>query len=187
MSHEAQNQIPGFVSQRVFQKANQKYNESSRQDGKFSDPVSREMIASGEAKGTKGEYIVAEMLAEMGYEVMVILGKKSYDVKAKIKGKWRRIEVKTAGQKGRSHQFGFCFIKTNRYDLLATVFVGYDYTSVQISGEEGKKFIDRIGNLSKKTKRPGRTISFNQWRTHCKLQGLEAFFDMTKKNIERLV
>jgi len=185
MSHEVKNQIPGFVSQRVFQKANQKYNESSRKDGKFSDPVSREMIAAGEAKGTKGEYIVAEMLAEMGYEVMVILGKKSYDVKAKIKGKWRKIEVKTAGQAGRSNNFCFSFIKTNYYDLLATVFVGYDYTGVQISGKEGKKFIDKFG--TENDKRPGKVIIFNQWRTHSKLQGLEAFFDMTKKNVERLV
>jgi len=185
MSHEAKNQIPGFVSQRLFQKANQKYNESSRKDGKFADPVSREMVAAGDEKGGKGEYIVAEMLAEMGYEVMVMLGKKSYDVKAKIKGKWRRVEVKTAGQAGKSSIFGFAYIKTRYYDLLATVFVGYDYTSVQVSGEEGKKFIDKFGTSS--DNRPGRCINFNQFRTHCKLQGLEAFYDMTKENVERLV
>ena len=185
MSNATQNNIPGFVSQRLFQKANQKYNKLSRKDGKFSDPVSREMVAAGDEKGGKGEYIVAEMLAEMGYEVMVILGKQSYDVKVKINRKWRRVEVKTAGQHGASHQFAFSYIKTRYYDLLATVFVGYDYTSVQISGEEGKKFINKFG--SSNAKRPGNCISFNQWRTHCKLQGIEAFFDMTKKNIEHLV
>ncbi len=185
MSNEAKNQIPGFVSQRLFQKANQKYNELSRKDGKFSDPVSREMVAAGDEKGGKGEYIVAEMLAEMGYEVMVLLGKKSYDVKVKIKRKWRKVEVKTAGQHGVSHQFKFSFIKTDYYDLLATVFVGYDYTSVQISGKEGKEFIEAFGSDS--DNRPGKCIAFNQWRSHCKLQGLEAFFDMTKKNVERLV
>ncbi len=185
MSHEAVNKIPGFVSQRLFQKANDKFNGGNRKDGKYSDPVSREMIAAGGAKGTKGEYIVAEMLAEMGYEVMVVIGNKSYDVKAKIKGKWRRIEVKTAAQMGKSHAFLFGAIKTRFYDLLATVFVGYDYTSVQISGKEGKKFIDKVG--SSYENRAGKWISFNQWRTHCKLQGLEAFFDMTKKNVQRLV
>jgi hypothetical protein len=185
MSHEAKNQIPGFVSQRLFQKANKKYNEFSRKDGKFNDPVSREMVAAGDEKGGKGEYIVAEMLAEMGYEVMVILGKKSYDVKAKIKGKWQRVEVKTAGQTGKSNVFAFAFIKTHCYDLLANVFVGYDYTSVQISSTEGKKFIDKFGTSCKK--RPGKCIQFNQFRTHCKLQGLQAFYDMTKENVERLV
>jgi hypothetical protein len=185
MSNEAKNQIPGFVSQRLFQKANRKYNECARKDGKYSDPVSREMVAAGDEKGGKGEYVVAEMLAEMGYEVMVILGRKSYDIKVKIKRKWRKVEVKTAGQQGASHQFAFGFIKTGYYDLLATVLVGYDYTSVQISGEEGKKFIDKFGSSNKR--RPGKCITFNQWRTHCKLQGTEAFFDMTKENVERLV
>lgn len=178
-------QIPGCVSPRLFKAANKMYMEQNRKDGKFSDVVSREMVAAGDEKGGKGECIVSQMFAEMGYEVMVVLGKQSYDVKVKIKGEWRRVEVKTAAQTGRSHVFAFAYIKSDNYDLLATVFVGYDYTSVQISGKEGKKFIDKFGTSSEK--RPGKCIRFNQFRSHCKLRGKEIFFDMTKKNVERLV
>jgi hypothetical protein len=185
MKNEVKNNIPGFVSQRTFQKANEKHTMETRQDGKFSDPVSREMVAAAGDKGSKGEYIVAEMFSEMGYEVMVLFGQKSHDVKVKIKGEWHRVEVKTSTQKGNANNFCFAAIKTRCYDLLATVFVGYDYTSVQISGKEGKRFIDTWGSTIET--KPGRWINFNSFRTHCKLQGMEIFFDMTKKNVERLV
>jgi len=191
MSHEAKNQIPGFVSQRAFQKANEIYLKQERPDGKFVDPVSKEFVAAGQEKGRKGEYLAMDMLQDMGYEVTMLSGTDDYDLTVKIKGTWYRVEVKTAAQGGSSNNFTFSGIKTSYYDLLVTVFVGYDYTSVQISGQEGKKFIDVFGtdysgnNWEKRP--PSKVIHFNKFRTHCKLQGTEAFFDMTKKNVKRLV
>ena len=191
MSNEAKNNIPGFVSQRAFQKANELYLKEERTDGKFVDLVSREFIAAGQEKGRKGEYLVMHMLRDMGYKVKMLNGTDDYDLSVKIKGTWHRVEVKTAAQGGVSNNFTFSGIKTNYYDLLVTVFVGYDYTSVQISGTEGKRFIDIYGSNfcgSNWESRPAsKVICFNKFRTHCKLRGTEAFFDMTKKNVERLV
>ena len=191
MSQEAINKIPGFVSQRAFQKANEQYLKQERQDGKFVDPVSKEFVAAGQEKGRKGEYLVMQMLQDMGYEVKMLSGTDDYDLKVKIKGTWYRVEVKTAAQ-GRSYDnFTFSGIKTSYYDLLVTVFVGYDYTSVQISGQEGKLFIDEYGSnycgSNWESRPPSKIIHFNKFRTHRKLQGIEAFYDMTKKNVERLV
>ena len=191
MSNEAKNKIPGFVSQRAFQKANELYLKQERQDGKFVDPVSKEFIAAGQEKGRKGEYLAMQMLQDMGYEVKMLSGTDDYDLKVKIKGTWYRVEVKTAAQGRAWHNFIFSGIKTSYYDLLVTVLVGYDYTSVQISGTEGKRFIDTYGSNycgSNWELRPAsKVIGFNKFRTHCKLRGTEAFFDMTKKNVERLV
>ena len=190
MSNEAKNNIPGFVSQRDFQKANEQYLKQERQDGKFVDPVSKEFVAAGQEKGRKGEYLVMQMLQDMGYETKMLSGTDDYDLKVKIKGTWYRVEVKTAAQ-SRKNNFTFSGIKTSYYDLLVTVFVGYDYTSVQISGQEGKLFIDQFGSnycgSNWEIRPPAKVISFNKFRTHRKLQGIEAFYDMTKKNVERLV
>lgn len=191
MSNEAKNKIPGFVSQRAFQKANELYMKQERKDGKFVDPVSKEFVAAGQEKGRKGEYLVMQMLQDMGYKVEMLSGTDEYDLRVKIKGTWHRVEVKTAAQSRSCDNFTYSGIKTTHYDLLATVFVGYDYTSVQISGTEGKRFIDVYGSNfcgSNWESRPAsKVICFNKFRTHCKLRGTEAFFDMTKQNVERLV
>jgi hypothetical protein len=185
------NKIPGCVSPRLFQTANELYMQEERQDGKFSDPVSREFVAAGQEKGRKGEYLAMKMFQEMGYKTEMLNGTSDYDLRVKIKGTWYKVEVKTAAQTGKSHRFTFSGVKTGYYDLLVTVFVGYDYTSVQISGKEGKRFIDVFGSdftgANWEIRPPSKVIGFNKFRSHSKLRGIEAFFDMTKKNVERLV
>lgn len=184
-------QIPGCVSARLFQTVNDLYMKEERKDGKFADPVSREFVAAGQEKGRKGEYLAMQMFKDMGYKVEMLNGTSEYDLRVNIKGVWHRVEVKTSKQGGPSNNFTFSQIKTDYYDLLVTVFVGYDYTSVQISSKAGKRFIDVFGTDYRgsnwEIRPPSKVICFNKFRNHCKLRGVEAFFDMTKKNVERLV
>ena len=188
MSNEAKNNIPGFVSQRDFQKANEQYLKQERQDGKFVDPVSKEFVAAGQEKGRKGEYLVMQMLQDMGYETKMLSGTDDYDLKVKIKGTCNRVEVKTAAQ-SRKNNFTFSGIKTSYYDLLVTVFVGYDYTSVQISGQEGKLFIDNLVQIVVLIGKSDLLLRLSPSTSFAPIVSYkdEAFYDMTKKNVERLV
>jgi hypothetical protein len=175
--------IPGFVSQRDFQKADKDYLKNERQNGKFSDPVSIEFMAAGGEKGRKGEYLVKQQFEKLGYKVQILNGYDHADLRVKIGDEWKYVEVKTAAQGGVSDNFCFNNIKTSNFDILALVMVGYDYTSIVIGGKSAKRFINVYGTLTDR----GETVYFNRYRGHRFLKGEERFLTITKENIQKIL
>ena len=175
--------IPGFVSQRDFQKADKDYLKNERQNGKFSDPVSIEFVAAGGEKGRKGEYLVKQQFEKLGYKVRLLDGYDRADLRVLIGDEWKYVEVKTATQSGVSDSFTFSNIKTSNFDIIALVMVGYDYTSVVIGGKSAKRFIDVYGTRTDR----GETLYFNKYRSHRLLKGAERFLSITQKNIQKIL
>jgi hypothetical protein len=174
--------IPGFVSQRDFQKANKDYlkNESNPN---FTESTSMELMSAGGAKGRKGEYVVKSQFEKLGYKVEILNGYDRADLKVMIDNEWKYVEVKTAGQAGVSDTFRFNHIKTSNFDIIAFVMVGYGGTSAVIGGKYAKRFIDVYGSLTD----TGISMSFNRHRTHKRLKGQETFLPITKQNIRKIL
>ena len=177
--------IPGFVSQRKFAKYMKEYRTNEVADDSVIDPVSRELFSSGKEKGRKGEYLVAGMFSDMGYESRVLSGHDECDVLVKINGKWLNVEVKTASA-GKTGSYQFHRIKTNQFDILVLVLAGKDCTTVQIGGVEAKKFITKYATWV--VRDSAYSMSFNRYRRHSKMQGKDGiWFDFTKDNVNKVI
>ena len=173
----------GFVSQRNFQRYMADY-VNDKANSSVSDPVSRDLLASGNEKGRKGEYIVKGMLEDMGYECMMLNGFEACDLMVKIDGRWLGVEVKT-GSMSSANQYNFQKIKTSNFDLIALVFVGTDYTNVKLGGANAKRFIDTWGTDQQCG---GQKIAFNAHRMNKKIRGRDdIFMDCVANNVPKLI
>lgn len=178
--------IPGFVSQRKFQKYMKDFRKNEQADSHIVDPVSQDLYASGNEKGRKGEYIVAGMFKDMGYDARVLSGHDRCDVVVNVGDKWLNVEVKTSGININSRQYVFNKIKPTLFDIIALVFVGHDGTTVQIGGSEAKSFIRRYGTVSYND--DGYKLYFNPMRRHHKALGQEGIWlDFTKENVGKAI
>lgn len=174
--------IPGFVSQRNFQRYMKDFDKNETVSDSIVDPVSQHLYASGKEKGRKAEYIVAGMFRDMGYDARILSGHDRCDVIVNINGKWLNVEVKASGIYNRQYLFGK--IKPDLFDLIALVFVGHEHTTVQIGGTEAKKFIRLWGSSSE----GGYKLYFNPMRKHQKTFGQEGiWFPFAKQNISKAI
>jgi hypothetical protein len=175
--------IPGFVSQHKFAKYMKNYRNNDYADETVIDPVSKELFNSGKEKGRKGEYLVAGMFTDMGYETKVLSGHDGCDVMVNIHDKWLRVEVKTSLLKRR--KYGFHRIKLTHFDLIALVFVAKDCTSVQIGGIKAKKFISTWATWVHRD--TAYSMGFNNNRKHSKVREDDVWFEFTKKNLIKII
>lgn len=176
--------IPGFVSQRQFAQAMKWYHVDERADESITDPVSQDLYSSGKQKGRKCEYLVATLFKRMGYRAQVLKGQEGCDLVVKINDKWMNVEVKASQLHG--HQYVFSRIKPKNFEIIALVFVGKDYTTVQIGGEKAKQFVSTWGTWVNRDSAYG--ISFSKHRMHCKARGQEGiWFPFTKGNISKVI
>lgn len=175
----------GFLSQRNFNRYMKTFEQDASSNKNITDPVSRNLAASGKEKGRKGEYIVCGMFRDMGYDSVVLSGHDRCDVLVNIDGKWLNVEVKTAGlSNSRTRQYNFNHIKPQLFDLIALVFVGDEGTSVQIGGHKAKCF---IYNWATKTGTEYK-LTYNKTRRHCKDRGNEGtWFNLTAENMQKIV
>lgn len=177
--------IPGFVSQRKFAKYMKEYHANEVADDSVIDPVSRVLSSSGNEKGRKGEYMVAGMFRDMGYESKVLSGHDECDVLVKINGKWLNVEVKTASE-GKTGSYQFHRIKTNQFDILVLVLAGKNCTTVQIGGAEAKKFITKYATWV--VRDSAYSMVFNRLRRHHKMKGKDGiWFGFTKANVRKVI
>lgn len=179
----ATGQIPGFVSQRQFAQAMAWYNKDEQADDSITDPVSKELYSSGKQKGRKCEYLVAHMFRKMGYKAQVLKGQEGCDLLVKMNDRWMNVEVKASECR---KTYVFHRIKPNNFDMIILVFVGKDYTTMQIGGNSAKKFIISKGTWVQRDK--AYSMSFSRMRRHAKDFGQEGvWFPFTKQNISKAI
>lgn len=178
-------QIPGFVSQREFAQAMDWYHADERADESIIDPVSQDLYSSGKQKGRKCEYLVAHRFRRMGYRAQVLKGQEGCDLLVNIKNRWVNVEVKAAQFRG-SRQYSFHRIKPDNFDLIVLVFVGMDYTTIQIGGATAKDFISTWATWVDSYN--SYSIGFSRNRRHSKACGRDdIWFPFTKSNISKVI
>jgi hypothetical protein len=169
----------GFISQRDFRRYMTDYEKNVAVAERFTDSVSRSLMASGREKGEKGEFIVKGILQDLGYEVRYLGGSDSCDLMVKIDGSWKDMEVKTA-QYGKKGQYQFSNIKPDLFDMIAFVFVGESGTTVKIGAKGGRNFIRKFGSLVSRVdcQETYYNIALNKYRGHGGLYGTERMLEV---------
>ena len=155
------------------------YEENVAVAERFTDSVSRSLMASGREKGEKGEFIVKGILQDLGYDVRYLGGSDSCDLMVKIDGRWRAMEVKTA-QYNSKNQYQFSNIKPDLFDMIAFVFVGENGTTVKIGAKGGRDFIRKFASLVSRVdcQESYYNISLNRYRGHAGLYGTERMLEV---------
>jgi len=169
----------GFLSQRDFQRYMKDYEKNVAIADRFTNCVSRSLMASGREKGEKGEFIVKGILQDLGYEVRYLGGSDSCDLMVKIDGSWKAMEVKTA-QYNSQKQYQFSNIKPDLFDMIAFVFVGENGTTVKIGAKGGRNFIRKFASLVSRVdcQEYYYNISLNRYRGHAGLYSTERMLEV---------
>lgn len=177
------------VKAAVMNRAFAQYKKDQKKVQGFTNVVSRQIVDSGDSKaiGRMGEYLVKAELEDLGFEVKLLSGIESCDLKVKIGQSWKRVEVKTskvhfrrANKNGTiCKQFCFNALKTELFDMAVFVFVDYDRTVIKVGGKEAKKHIDFWGSKGNN----GKIVKFGKNMRHHKEYGETVFLDLDKKNV----
>ena len=184
--------IPGFVSQRLFNRAESLFMDMKQAECEskgFVDPISQRMRLLGRSASTYAETMVQARLEEyIGYDISVKnMGDSSQSnndlviVDNETQREYR-LEVKSAQEKA-SGDFFFQGIDPNKFDYIVLVFIGKEGTFMQIGDryyaggwiEDNCRWYDNDGA------RPGygyRATKHNDYR-HSRMRGEEVFFDMS--------
>jgi hypothetical protein len=180
------------VKAAVLNRAFAQYKKDTNKVQAFTNTVSRRLVESGSSKdmGRMGEYLVKAELEDLGYEVKLLSGIESCDLKVKVGQSWKRVEVKTAraslqsksntrkdGTRGK--QFFFSSLKTQLFDMVVLVFVDYDRTVIKVGGKLAKKHIDFWGTKGNN----GLGLRFGENMRQDKEYGKNVFLDLDKKNV----
>ena len=175
------------VKAAVMNRALLDYKKDSNKVQEFTNVVSRQLVEAGSSKdmGRMGEYLVKAELEDLGFQVKLLNGCSSCDLKVKVGESWKRVEVKTGkagrqsgGRKGK--KFVFNAIKTRYFDMIVFVFVDYDRTVIKVGGEEAKRHLDIWASEGNN----GKVIHFGKDMRHHKEYGRQVFLDLDKKNVK---
>tara|TARA_B100001564_G_C20301549_1_gene517173 strand:- start:23 stop:577 length:555 start_codon:yes stop_codon:yes gene_type:complete len=175
------------VKAAVLNRAFAQYRKDTNKVQAFTNTVSRQLVESGSSKemGRMGEYLVKAELEDLGFQVKILNGKESCDLKVKVGESWKRVEVKTSKvghttYARRSKKWTFNAIKTNYFDMIVLVFIDYDRTIIKVGGEKAKNFFDFWGSQGNN----GINVNFGQTMRHHKEYGREVFLDINKKSVK---
>tara|TARA_Y100000768_G_scaffold157327_1_gene117441 strand:+ start:154 stop:708 length:555 start_codon:yes stop_codon:yes gene_type:complete len=175
------------VKAAVLNRAFAQYRKDTNKVQAFTNTVSRQLVESGSSKdmGRMGEYLVKAELEDLGFQVKILNGIESCDLKVKVGESWKRVEVKTSRvghqtYSSKTKRFNYNAIKTHYFDMIVFVFVDYDRTIIKVGGAEGKDFIDLWGSQGNN----GVNISFGPTMRHHKEYGREIFLDINQKSVK---
>ena len=151
----------------------------------------RQLAEAGDSKaiGRMGEYLVKAELEDLGYEVKLLSGADSCDLKIKIGQSWKRIEVKTSKvglnttvRKDGTRSKIYCFnsIKTELFDMIVFVFIDYDRTVIKVGGEAAKRHIELWGSDGHN----GKCLCFGENMRNHKERGQQIFSEIKKENVK---
>ena len=192
-------QVPGFVSQRLFQQAENLFKSmkiKECEDKGFVDPISQKMRMLGRAASTYAETMVQARFMECDDLILENMGDSSQsgnDLLLTETNSLRtyRVEVKSAQEKG-SGEFFFQGIDPKKFDIIVLVFIGKDGTFMQIGsarsfGEWIKLYSTWYTNKSAREGYGYRVHKKNDYR-HDSMYGSEYFFDMQyDENIYKVI
>lgn len=192
-------QVPGFVSQRLFQKAEGLFKSmkvKECEDRGFVDPISQKMRMLGRAASTYAETMVQARFMECDDLIMENMGDSSQsgnDLLLTDTNSLRtyRVEVKSAQEKG-SGEFFFQGIDPKKFDILVLVFIGKDGTFMQIGhsatfGSWLKLYGTWYANKSAR-EGYGYRVHRNSDYKHDRMYGYEYFLDMQyDENIYKVI